>query len=406
MLNKIEEILPKKNSIQIAVAVSGGCDSLALTLMLDEFCRKKKIKLVALTVDHKMRKNSSDEAVALGKILAKKKIPHEILTISTKKIPQKNIEANLREARYELLCDFCEKNKIEYLFLGHHLGDVAENFLIRLFRGSGLDGLSTMSEVLEYKKIKLLRPFLDVEKDELKKFLRAKKVQWFEDETNDDEKFLRNKIRKFFDSFEEKNLIQKRIKKASDEISEMRDLFDEIMLEAARDVIDLKEDMTFVIEQKKFAKLNEKIALKILALILIEVSGDIYKPRLENVKNLYKFLLEAPIVDKPQLFLEKTLHRTSSVQLRSRCHPRGSGDPFFQLIRSLLRIPASARMTPRGCKEEVGVHPKSAFENNSTKSRDFYGCSVKRINEKSIAIMPKKNSTSSKNLRTILRKIF
>lgn len=335
-LIKIEEIFPKKLPKTIAVAVSGGCDSLALTLILDEFCRAKKIKLFAITVDHKMRQTSSIEAQELSKILQKKKISHQILTISDKKIPQKNIEANLREARYEMLHDFCEKNKIEFLFLGHHLGDVAENFLIRLFRGSGLDGLSTMSEVLEYKKIKLVRPLLNIEKEDLKNFLLSKKTRWFEDETNDDEKFLRNKIRKFFDSFEEKNLIQKRIKNASDEIAQMRDFFDEIMLAEARKIVKLLPEMVFVIEQKKFAKLSEKVALKLLALILIEVSGDIYKPRLENVKNLYQYLLQ----------------------------------------------------------------------NDVKKSRDFYGCVVKKFDEKSIAIVPKKKCNVQKNLRTILKKLF
>lgn len=327
-LDKVEEIFQKNFPKKIAVAVSGGCDSMALALILEEFCRLRKIKLFALTVDHKMRKSSSDEARELGEILAKKKITHEILTISAKKIPQKNIEANLREVRYELLHDFCEKNKIEYLFLGHHLGDVAENFLIRLFRGSGLDGLSTMAEILQYKKIKLIRPFLDAEKDELKKFLRERKVKWFEDETNQDEKFLRNKIRNFFETFEEKNLIQKRIKKATDEISEMRNLFDALMLDEARKCVSLR-DNKFLIEQKKFAKLNEKIAQKILALILMEISGDVYKPRRENLENLYQFLCEV--------------------------------------------------------KEK--------------KSRDFYGCSAKKIDEKFVAI-------SAKDSKKILREIF
>ena len=138
---KLTAIFAEKLPNKIAVAVSGGCDSVSLTMLLDEFCREKKIKLFAVTVDHKMREGSMLEALELGKILAEKKISHEILEISHLEIPQKNIEGLLRELRYGLLHDFCEKNKIEHLFLGHHCGDVAENFLIRLFRGSGLDGL-------------------------------------------------------------------------------------------------------------------------------------------------------------------------------------------------------------------------------------------------------------------------
>jgi tRNA(Ile)-lysidine synthase len=287
---KLAEIFADKLPKKIAVAVSGGCDSVALTFLLDEFCRGKKIKLFAVTVDHKMREGSKREALELNKILAKKKIFHEVLEISAKKIPQKNIEASLRELRYELLGDFCEENKIEHLFLGHHLGDVAENFLIRLFRGSGLDGLSTMAEVGEYKKIKLVRPLLNFNKSELQDFLRAEKIKWFEDETNDDEKFLRNKIRKFFKSFEEKNLIQKRIKKATDEISEMRDFLDEVLLREAYSAVRF-EGNYFLLNHEKFKQIPRKIGLKILALILMEVGGKEYKPRLEKLQRFYEWIV-------------------------------------------------------------------------------------------------------------------
>jgi tRNA(Ile)-lysidine synthase len=312
-LIKVEEIflekkLSNKLPKQIAVAVSGGADSLALTLLLQDFCQKRKIKLQAITIDHKMRKSSSIEALKLNKILTKKKIPHQILAIENKKIPQKNIEASLRERRYQMLHSFCVKNKIEFLFLGHHLGDVAENFLIRLFRGSGLDGLSTMKEFANYElenanctsNVVLVRPLLDVTKDQLKDFLKAKKIKWFEDETNDDEKFLRNKIRKFFENFEDKNLIQKRIKNASDEIAKVRNLFDEIMLREAKEVLNFVEG-SFLIDRKKFQKLEESAALKILALVLMEIGEKPYKPRLEKLKNFYNYLTKDEVI-KPRNF--------------------------------------------------------------------------------------------------------
>lgn len=275
----------------IAVAVSGGIDSLALTFLLRDFCAQNNVKLLAVTVDHKMRKGSSGEALQLNRLLQKNKITHEILAINSKKLPQSNIEANLREARYELLYEFCLANKIDSLFLGHHLGDVAENFLIRLFRGSQLDGLSPMQEVAQFKKIKLCRPLLNVEKDELKKLLQVKKIKWFEDETNEDEKFLRNKIRKFFDSFEEKNLIQKRIKNASEIIKESKDFIDDILLQEASECLGFSDDGSFLIDLKKYQEISPNIALKILSLVLIEVSGNNYKPRLEGLKNFEQNIL-------------------------------------------------------------------------------------------------------------------
>ncbi len=300
--NKIEKLfLGKKLPKKIAVAVSGGADSLALTFLLQQFCAEKKIELFAVTIDHKVRQSSSSEALKLAKILRKEKILHAIIAIDSKKIPEKNIEASLRELRFEALYDFCQKEKIKFLFLGHHLGDVAENFLIRLFRGSGLDGLSTISEISDFKKIKLVRPLLDCTKDDLKTFLKAKKTKWFEDESNKDEKFLRNKIRNFFETFPEKNLIQTRIKNASDEISKTRDFFNEILLKQAKKILKFNQENQCLIDLKKFQKTDEKIALKILALLSMEVSQQNYKPRLKELKIFYDYLTKNSKI-KPRNF--------------------------------------------------------------------------------------------------------
>jgi tRNA(Ile)-lysidine synthase len=317
IFTKIEEIFSKKIPKKIAVALSGGADSLALTLLLAEFCFERNIELIALTVDHKMRQASKTEARALTKILAKKKISHKILEISAQEVPTKNIEASLREARYNLLSDFCLKNKIKFLFLGHHIGDVAENFLIRLFRGSGLDGLSTIAQTLERDGVTLVRPLLEVNKDELKDFLRAKKMSWFEDETNADEKFLRNKIRKFLSEFPEKNFIEKRIKNAADEISKMRDLFNDKMQIEVAEIVEERADGAFLINLEKFKKTEEKIALKMLALLLMKVGKKKYKPRLENLKNFYRAVIETPNFKRKNFYgcmLEK--HDAVSLRLR------------------------------------------------------------------------------------------
>jgi tRNA(Ile)-lysidine synthase len=329
--NKIEKlflgkILPKR----IAVAVSGGADSLALTFLLQNFCTEKKIKLFAATVDHKIRQSSSNEALKLSKILQKEKISHSILPLNSKKIPKKNIEANLRELRFEALHDFCKKEKIKFLFLGHHLGDVAENFLIRLFRGSGLDGLSTISEISDFKKIKLVRPLLDLEKEDLKNFLRSKKIKWFEDESNKDEKFLRNKVRNFFETFSEKNLIQARIKNASDEISKTRDFLDAILLTQAKKILKFNQQNHCLIDLKKFQKTDEKIALKILALLSLEVSQQNYKPRLKELKIFYDYLLKNSKI-KPRNFYGCTFEQMSEKTVIAKPQ-KDVGEFYFRTI--------------------------------------------------------------------------
>lgn len=285
--------LPKK----ILVAVSGGADSMALAFLLKDFCDKFNIELFAVTVDHKMREKSTDEANEVAKILAKNQINHHILEIQKQDLPQKNIEAKLREQRYNLLYDFAIENNISSVFVGHHKNDLAENFIIRLFRGSQIDGISAMNEVFEFKKVKIYRPLLKIKKQNLYDFLELKKISWFEDESNFDEKFLRNKIRKFFDDFHEKDLIIDRIEKFSEVLKESRDFENQILLEQAQEILIFVKNGSFLIDFEKYKKLRfnsnskQNIILKILSLVLLEISGQIYKPRLENLKNFERDLL-------------------------------------------------------------------------------------------------------------------
>ncbi len=271
---------------KVLVAVSGGADSMALTFMLDEFCRENNIKLFAVTVDHAMREGSSAEAISVGNMLLSKRIPHKILSV--KKSPKSNIEASLRQARYELLTNFAKENNIEHIFTAHHKDDLAENFLIRLFRGSQLDGLSGMDEVSEVSGVKICRPLLEAAKEDLVNYLKEQNVAWFEDESNADERFLRNKIRKFLSTFEEKSAITNRIVKFSENLRESRDLEDEEVLKEAKKALIFVENGVnggnFLLNLKKYRQINRKIALKILSLAMAEVSQKGYKPRLEGLE--------------------------------------------------------------------------------------------------------------------------
>lgn len=291
LFTKIAEFFDdKKPQKTIAVAVSGGSDSLALTLILQQFCKQKNIKLFALTVDHKMRKSSTKEARELGKILKNFQIEHQILTADFKAKPLSDIENKMRQKRYELLYEFCQTNKINSLFLGHQQDDLAENFLIRLFRGSGIDGLSAIEEISYYKNLRLLRPFLNFSKKDLQEYLQKLEIQWFEDESNDDEKFLRNKIRKFLNDLPDKDSVKQRIAATTKQISQSKKIIDDIIITTAKEILEFNNLGYFLLKREKFLQLDENLALKILAYILIEISDAIYKPRLEKLQNFYQNL--------------------------------------------------------------------------------------------------------------------
>ena len=124
-------------------AVSGGPDSLALAFLTKIYSIKNNIDSSYCIVDHKLRKESTNEARKVQKILKKLNIKSEILTWNGKK-PSKNIQSSARNKRYELLFSQCEKYKINNILLGHHEDDLLENFFIRLLRGSGLKGLISL----------------------------------------------------------------------------------------------------------------------------------------------------------------------------------------------------------------------------------------------------------------------
>ena len=175
------------------VAVSGGSDSLALTALTRAFYFEKKKKFHYVLVNHNIRKNSSKEAKEVQKLLKRNQIDLEILNNNYKII--KNIQSQARKVRYEILSDYCKRNKIKTILTAHNFEDQVETFFIRLSRGSGLTGLSAMSLISKLdKNTKLVRPLLDVKKKILIKFSTNTFGKYFKDPSNRDKKYLRTKM--------------------------------------------------------------------------------------------------------------------------------------------------------------------------------------------------------------------
>ncbi|MDR2902017.1 MAG: tRNA lysidine(34) synthetase TilS [Lactobacillales bacterium] len=175
---------------KIAVGLSGGADSLYLTLVLQECMRKAGGELVALTVDHGLRNGSDAEALAVAREMKKRKIKHEILTWTGEK-PVTKIEEKAREARYQLLTKYCISKQIDVLFLAHHLQDQVETFYARLSKGSSPAGLAAMAPVSFRNGIRIVRPLLEVSKNDIIGYLKKKKIKWVEDPMNSDDAYER-----------------------------------------------------------------------------------------------------------------------------------------------------------------------------------------------------------------------
>lgn len=285
--DSIEDLAGEK---KIAVAVSGGIDSLSLVLLANEWAKNHSKKIIAITVDHGLRPSSSYEAKYVNELLEKHSIEHHILKWNGEK-PTSNIENAAREARYNLIIDFCKNNEINILFLGHHLQDQAENFLIRLFRGSGIAGLSSMQRVSKRNDIKLIRPFLNVKKDDLKDYLIKSSIKWVEDESNFDEKYLRNKIRNFLNSFDDRDNIVRRIN-STVSIFQLSENIVEDKVNGLENIVYFYnlEYNYYTIKLSKLLALDSEIQYRIILKISKKISGKVLNPRFSKLERFFEAL--------------------------------------------------------------------------------------------------------------------
>ena len=201
-------VTPKNNFI---VAVSGGPDSLALAFFSKIYSIKKSLKVKYFIVDHKLRSNSSTEALFVKGLLKNFSIDLNILKWIGKK-PTSNIQSVAREQRYKHLIQQTKKLKINNILLGHHINDVFENFFIRFLRGSGLNGMVSLDKKSVIQNVNILRPLIHIEKQDL--IYVTKKVfnTYVEDPSNNDENFTRVRVRNLIAKLEAEGFDKKKFK--------------------------------------------------------------------------------------------------------------------------------------------------------------------------------------------------
>ncbi len=176
----------------LAVAVSGGRDSLALALLAHEWAVVRNGHVAALIVDHGLRAEAPVEAAATRDLLCRHGI--DILQWTGAK-PAHGLQEAARQARYGLLFDACRSRGILHLLVAHHADDQAETVAMRAARGSGPDGLAGMAALVERRHARLLRPLLSVPRARLSATLEARGVAWIDDPSNTDRRFERARLR-------------------------------------------------------------------------------------------------------------------------------------------------------------------------------------------------------------------
>ena len=210
---KLHKSLDKKNLFEInpviAVAVSGGPDSIALVFLLNKWIRKNKGKLIALIIDHQIRENSFKEASFVKKYLGKSNIQSLILKVSKKNVLKgKMIQA--RENRFLKIINYCKQNNILHLFIGHHYDDNVETFILRKIAGSNFEGLNCMQEKTIYNDVQIIRPLLKFTKKQILNYNKKMNLVCVNDPSNNNEKYSRVIVRNFIKKNPQynKNIIQ------------------------------------------------------------------------------------------------------------------------------------------------------------------------------------------------------
>ena len=279
-------IFSKRKSF--CVAISGGPDSLALAALAKAYSHEKESKFYYVLINHNIRKNSSLEAQKVKTLLKKHKIFLSVL--NNKKKINKNIQGQARKIRYDLLLKFCKKKNVKSILTAHNLEDQVETFFIRLSRGSGLTGLSSMNSSINLNsKIKLLRPLLGIQKKFLTKISKNTFGKYFKDPSNRNPKYLRTKIRNLKTHLAKSGISYEQILRSINNLASSKATLEDFYRRLFRDIAK-KSNGEILLDKKKFYKLNTEIKMRVINDSVKILKKNYYSIRSKKVNNLIKNL--------------------------------------------------------------------------------------------------------------------
>jgi tRNA(Ile)-lysidine synthase len=278
---------------EVAVAVSGGVDSIVLLHLITNWAKKQQHPLpTALTVNHGLRSESQQEAefvVSYAKELGAK----ESFILNWKKQNIKcNVQSQARKARYKLLTAWCKNNNVKHLLVAHHKDDQAETFLLRLERGSGIDGLSSMDYKSFLNGVCILRPLLDFSRSNIEKYANFHQLKWVEDRSNTDLKYRRTLYRNLLKASDNQEILTERIcltalhtKRAAKALMHYTRL-------AFHGHVNVHDLGYIEIKLSEFYQLPEEIALRLLLYSIMAIGSKHYKPRYDSLIAIFNKILQ------------------------------------------------------------------------------------------------------------------
>ena len=270
----------------LGVAVSGGVDSMALALLADAWARKRRGRVVALTVDHGLRPEARAEARTVARWMRLRGIAHRTLSWRGPK-PETGIQAAARDARYRLLGDWCRSEGVVHLLLGHTRDDQAETVLLRLAAGSGPHGLAAMPLILETAALRMLRPLLDAPRVALSAFLGAREQDWIDDPSNRDDRYARIRVRRMLAASVDGDAQCARIAAAAAELGRFRANQEREIAATLAGAVRVFAEGYARLALPALATAAPEIGWRALAALLATIGGHGYPPRADPVRELH-----------------------------------------------------------------------------------------------------------------------
>jgi len=274
---------PFEDRPRLAVAVSGGSDSLALTLLADRWARSRGGSVLGLTVDHRLRPAAAEEAVQVARWLAMRGMDHETLVWDA---PQRG-HAAARRARYRLLEEAARRRGVLHLLLGHTRDDQAETVLMRLVRNSGVDGLAGMPAVREGFAIRYLRPLLGFGRAELREWLRDQGQDWIDDPSNEDPRYTRSRFRSVGTALAAEGLTAAGLAETARRAGRARAALDHAVAEFAARAMVVAPEGWVGFDPRPLDGVPEEIAIRALSRAIGLVGGAEHPAALEGVERLF-----------------------------------------------------------------------------------------------------------------------
>ena len=280
-----------ENKATIGICVSGGPDSLALTILMNNWAKERDYSLKILHFNHQLRRSSDKEVEYVEKLAKNLCVNFKSFNWSGVK-PNSALMKTARDIRYKTIFEYCKKNNIIHLVTAHHLDDLIETYFMRLQRNFSTIGLSSIPKKFNNKNLVIYRPLLKFKKKRLIATCEYFDIDWITDKSNEDTRFERVRARNYLISNNKhKKRLEKNIKVQIEKNNKLENQIANFFLKNLK-IFDFG---VFELNYEKLKMININLKVEILKKILVTCSGKIYPPRVKSLKLLINKIFESKL---------------------------------------------------------------------------------------------------------------